>query len=125
MAEPRNTLQPEDIEEIRRAARKAATTLNKEWLLAQLRGAQSDRRNSEEPSDSDESEELIGGHQEGSEETEVLKKSRSVASNDGKKALKRRGDGDKPKAQQVAHSAPARSRSSQMVSRSARLYKLV
>ncbi|KAJ1209139.1 hypothetical protein NDU88_004517 [Pleurodeles waltl] len=107
MADTSNMLQPEDIEEIRKAVREADTT-HKEWLLAQLLGIQSDQHNLEDPSNSGKSEELSGDQQEGSKEMEEPKKRCCIASKESKKAVKRKADGDKRKTPQEA--APSTSK---------------
>ncbi|KAJ1148505.1 hypothetical protein NDU88_001335 [Pleurodeles waltl] len=74
MSEPGSMLQPEDIEEILRAAGEVATMHNKELLLVQIRGGQANRNSTEEPSEASKSEELVGGKREASEEAEGPKK---------------------------------------------------
>ncbi|KAJ1144748.1 hypothetical protein NDU88_011045 [Pleurodeles waltl] len=90
MAEPASVLQPEDIEEIAKAAREAATTHNKNWMLAQLPFVQNGQRNLEVATDSGEREELSGGQAEESEEQEGPKKRRRIARSDNKKAVKKK-----------------------------------
>ncbi|KAJ1153294.1 hypothetical protein NDU88_006055 [Pleurodeles waltl] len=79
---------PEDIEEIEKAAREAATTHNKVWMLAQLWCIQNGQQSLEVPSDSGESKELSGDQAEGVEEQEGSKKRKRIASRDSKKTEK-------------------------------------
>ncbi|KAJ1138744.1 hypothetical protein NDU88_005125 [Pleurodeles waltl] len=95
-------LQPEDIEEIIKAARESATTHDKEWLLAQLWGTQSGQDNPEEPNNSDKREELSEGQREGSKDLDEPKKRHRITSKESKKAVKRKADKARPKAPQEA-----------------------
>ncbi|KAJ1216247.1 hypothetical protein NDU88_003851 [Pleurodeles waltl] len=110
MVEQASILQPEDIEEIIKAAKETTTTHNKDWLLAQLRGAQGRQRTLKIPSNSGESMELSGGKAEGSKELEGPKKHCCIASRDSKKTVRRKADGIAQRHRRSQCPAPARSR---------------
>ncbi|KAJ1198730.1 hypothetical protein NDU88_002569 [Pleurodeles waltl] len=86
-------------------ATEAATTHNKEWLLAQIRGARTSQSSTEEPNDSCDSDELGEGQREVSYEADGPKKSCRVTSREGKRLAKKKGGGDNPKTpEESAHS---------------------